>query len=174
MKVKFPQYFSSFLCDYPTQEAKNRVLNMASCKNNNLKIEKEYCDDSQQIILSSNTNSYLYRNAFLPVVSINIRESNGKTNFELLFALRKSVKVFMILYFFLALLFELILLVQCVTEHLSMSAIVFLPLGILICSYALCTLGLFFSSKRVFEILFSSLNDEASNHIPKIHKYKGN
>ena len=171
MNVRFPRYTASFSCPYTVQEAWQRLSDAVSCNHNNLTlIERQPIHTSfEKIVISANTGSNIYHNSFLPIVSIEIKELRGSTHISFFFELKKSVKALLVLFFSLALLFEITLLFLWITNQLSSFTLQCLPLGMLIFSYGLSNIGLFLSSKGVLRILFTALTLEDTTHMPSIH-----
>lgn len=172
MKVRFPCYNTSFPCACTVQEATKRISETVACQHNNLKVIEAYYSDVQKIVLSASTNGYVYYNSFMPIANIEIRELDGRTQVSILFELKKSTKVLMTLFSALVLIFEISLLVLWVMNQLAIFALLCFPLGMLILSYALSTVGLFFSSKGVLRILFVALTREDTKCVPSIYKSK--
>lgn len=172
MKARFPCYVTSFPCVCTAQEATKRILEAVACQHNNLKVIDAYCSGFQKIVLSASTDGYVYYNSFMPTANIEIRELDGGTQVSILFEFKKSTKVLLTLFSALALIFEISLLVLWILNQLAIFALLYIPLGMLILSYALSTVGLFFSSKGVLRILFVALTREDTKCIPSIHKSK--
>lgn len=172
MKARFPCYATSFSCVCTVQEATKRIAETVACQHNNLKVIEAYYTGVQKIVLSASTDGYVYYNSFMPTANIEMRELDGRTQVSILFELKKSTKVLMTLLSALALLFEITLLVLWIMNQLAIFALLCFPLGMLILSYALSTVGLFFSSKGVLRILFVSLSRGDAKYIPSIHKVK--
>lgn len=173
MKDSFPCYASSFLCVCTMQDATKRIYEAAACQHNNLKIIKAYDTSIHKIVISDSTGSYIYYNSFKPIVNIGLKDVDGKTQVSVLFELQKSIKVLMTLFSILALLFEITLLVLWIMNQLSTPVLLCLPLGLMILSYTLSAVGLYFSSKGVLRILFMALTYEDAKYMPPIHKPKG-
>lgn len=172
MKARFPCYVTSFPCVCTAQEATKRILEAVACQHNNLKVIDAYCSGVQKIVLSASTDGYVYYNSFMPTANIEIRELDGGTQVSILFEFKKSTKLLLTLFSALALIFEISLLVLWILNQLTIFALLYIPLGMLILSYALSTVGLFFSSKGVLRILFVALTREDTKCIPSIHKSK--
>ena len=111
MRIGFPCYASSFACACTAQKAVARIYETAAHQHNNLKIIGACYGDSQKIILNASNGGYVYYNSFMPIVKVQMREVEGKTQVSILFELQKSTRILMILFFVLTLLFEMMLLV---------------------------------------------------------------
>lgn len=172
MKARFPCYATSFSCICTVQEATKRILETVACQHNNLKVIEAYYIGVQKIVLSAHTGGYVYYNSFMPIVNIEMREVDGKTQVSVFFELQKSTTIFMKLFSMLALLFEITLLVVWMMNQLTTLALLCFPLGMIILNYTLSTVGLYFSSKGVLKILFEALIGEDSKCILAIRKYK--
>lgn len=172
MKARFPCYATSFPCVCTVQEATKRISETVACQHNNLKVIDAYYTGVQKIVLSARTGGYVYYNSFVPIVNIEMREVDGKTQVSVFFELQKSTTIFMKLFSMLVLLFEITLLVLWIMNQLTTLALLCFPLGMLILSYALSTVGLYFSSKGVLRILFVALAREDTKNTPSIHKSK--
>ena len=163
MKRIFPRYSSSFECDYALEEAQNRIKKTVSSELKRFEIIEENPEDPYHIVLASSTGIYLYRNSFMPIVSIDMKESNGKTKFNMLFELRTSVKLFVIVYTAFLLFLEILFLAVMPVAFAA-------PIIIGIFAYVLSITGLRSASKQVLKILFLSLSDERAENIPTINK----
>lgn len=172
MKARFPYYATSFPCVCTVQEAMKRISDTVACQHNNLKVIDAYYTGVQKIVLSARTGGFVYYNSFMPIVNIEMREVDGKTQVSVFFELQKSTTIFMKLFSTLVLLFEITLLVLWRMNQLATLALLCFPLGMLILSYALSIVGLYFSSKGVLRILFVALSREDTKNTPSIHKSK--
>lgn len=172
MKARFPCYATSFPCICTVQEATKRISDTVACQHNNFKVIEAYYTGVQKIVLSARTGGYVYYNSFIPIVTIEMREMDGKTQVSVFFELQKSTTIFMKLFSMLALLFEITLLVLWIMNQLATIALLCFPLGMIILSYTLSTVGLYFSSKGVLRILFVALARGDTKTTPSIHKSK--
>ena len=172
MKARFPCYATSFPCICTVQEATKRISDTVACQHNNFKVIETYYTGVQKIVLSARTGGYVYYNSFMPIVTIEMREMDGKTQVSVFFELQKSTTIFMKLFSMLALLFEITLLVLWIMNQLATIALLCFPLGMIILSYTLSTVGLYFSSKGVLRILFVALARGDTKNTPSIHKSK--
>ena len=172
MKVRFTCYTTSFLCVCTVQEVTRRISETVACQHNNFKLVKAYYAGVQKIVLSTHTGGYLYYNSFMPIVNVEMRGVDGKTQVSIFFELQKSTKILMTLFSMLALLFEITLLVLWIMNQLATLGLLCFPLGMVILSYTLSTVGLYFSSKGVARILFMALVREDEKYTPSIHKFK--
>ena len=172
VKARFPCYTTSFSCVCTVQEATTRISETVACQHNNFKVIKAYYTGVQKIVLSTHTGGYLYYNSFMPIVNVEMGGVDGKTQVSIFFELQKSTKILMTLFSMLALLFEITLLVFWMTNQLETLVLLCFPLGMMILSYTLSTVGLYFSSKRVSRILFVALAREDAKYTPSIHKSK--
>ena len=171
MKVRLlPCYTVSFSCDCTVCEATQRILKAADWEANYFKIKEVTCSNAKKFLLSTSTGSFLYRNASMPIVSIEIGESDGSTQISMSFELRKSVKVFTVVYGVCALLLLLFLSLYCVVMKEITLALCF-PIGLLLIVFAISHIGLSFASKDVFWILFVAIMGD-DKHIPRIHRVK--
>ena len=172
MKVGFPCYTASFPCFFTTLEATRRISETVISQHKNLKIIQVHNNGYQNIVVSTNASGYIYYNSFMPIVSIEMREVNRKTQVSVLFELKKSTKVLITFFSMLALLFEVVLLVFWAMNQLVMPILLCFPLGLMILNYALSAVGLYFSSKGVFRILFATLTHEDTKCVLHVHKSK--
>lgn len=170
--LRFPCYATSFPCVCTIQEAMKRILDTVACQHNNLKVINAYYTGVQKIVLSASTGGFVCYNSFMPNVNIEMREVEGKTQVSVFFELQKSTTIFMTLFSMLVLLFEITLFVLWMMNQLATLALLCFPLGMLILSYALSNVGLYFSSKGVLRILFVALTREDTMNTPPIHKSK--
>lgn len=172
MKVRFPCYTTSFTCACTVQEATKRISETVACQANNLNVIGAYYTGIQKIVLSVRTGEYLYYNSFMPIVNVELRRVDSKTQVFIFFELRKGTRILMTLFSMLALLFEITLLVHWIMGQLSTLALLCFPLGMMILSYTLSNVGLYFTSKGVLRILFEALACEDTKYTPSIHKSK--
>lgn len=89
MKARFPCYATSFLCVCTVQEATKRISETVACQHNNLKVIDAYYTGVQKIVLSARTGGYVYYNSFMPIVNIEMREVDGKTQVSVFLSCRK-------------------------------------------------------------------------------------
>lgn len=171
MKLEFPHYATSFECNCTVEEAENRISKVIADQQNNLQILEISYTDVIRIGLSVSTGGYVYYNSFKPFVSIEIGKLKDKTLISIVFELKKSTKNYLMLFFFLALLFEASLLIFRITNQLTISILVFLPFGMLFSSYLLSSVGLFLASKDVLKILFGALTHDDRIQFPNIQKF---
>lgn len=169
MKTRFPCYTTSFPCVCTVQQATKKILETVTCQRNNLKIVESYYNGFQTIVLSASTDGYVYYNSFMPIVNIGMREVYDETQVSILFELKRSTKILMSLFAVLTLLFEITLLVLWIMNQLAIIGLLCLPLGMLIFSYVLSSVGLFFSSKAVLRIVFAALTCEDTKQLPSIY-----
>lgn len=161
MKVKFPNYSVSMLCNCTAKDITNKILKTVECKSNNLKVLRvTYCKGIQKIDLSACNEGYLYYNSFMPIVNIEVEEGNDKTQISMFFKLHKSTKMLMKLFFLLILIFAIALLTLCILNQLSTNKLLFFPLGMFIFSYTLSAVELYISSKEVLRILVLAITDD--------------
>lgn len=172
MKAIFPCYASSFRCACTIQEATKRIFESVACQPNNLKIIKADDADIQKIDLSASTGGYVYHNSFMPLVEIGMKNEDDGTQISAIFKLHKSTKVLMTVVFVFALLLEIVLLVHLIVKRAVTSASLCLLPGMMILTYILGAVGLYFSSKGVLKILFEALTGENGKDLPSIHKTK--
>ena len=172
MITKFPCYSSYFPCNSSLQEAMKRISDTVVCHHNKLNVINTYYIGVQKITLRAHTGGYVYYNSFLPIVNIELRELDDQTQVSVLFELPKSTKVLMTLFSLFALLFEIILVVLCIINQLETLTLLCFPLGMMILSYTLSDVGLYFSSKGVLRILFVALACKNIEYTPSIHKSK--
>ena len=172
MKAGFPHYAASYLCVCTLQEAMKRTSEAVVCQHNNFKVTEAYYKGVQKVILRASTGECLYYNSFMPIVTIEMREEDGKTQVSNFYELQKSTKIFMKILFALVLLFETVFLILWIMKQLSTLALLCFPLGMLMVSYALSSVGLYFSSKEVLRILFVTLTREDAKNAPSLHKSK--
>ena len=172
MKTIFPCYSASFPCACAVQEAMQKIFETVACQHNNLKVIEAYYTGIQKIVLCARTDGYVYYNSFMPILNIEMREVDNTTQVSIFFELQKSTKILMTLFSMLALLFEITLLVLWIMGQLSTLALLCFPLGMMIFSYTLSDVGLYFSSKGVLRILFVALACEDTKYTPSIHKSK--
>ncbi|MBQ4313091.1 MAG: hypothetical protein IJC18_02665, partial [Clostridia bacterium] len=135
-------------------------------------IEQPYLPDAQNIVLRASTGEYLYYNSFKPMVSVSFKESDGKTTVSILFELRKSTKVWIILLSVFALLFAAALFAFLIAGQLISPLPLLFPLAMLIFVFILSNIGLYFSSKDILSTLFSALTSEDDQTPPPIRKPK--
>jgi len=171
MKVRvLPYYTVSFSCDCTVCEATQRILKSADWEANYFKVNEVTCSDVTKIVLSTSTGSFLYRNPSLPIVSIEIGEADGSTQISMSFELRKSIKVFSVVYGVCALLLLLFLSLYCVVMK-EITLVLCFPIGFLLIVFAISHIGLYFASKDVFWTLFVAIMGD-DKHIPRIHRVK--
>lgn len=172
MKVRFPCYASVYPCNCTAQEAAARITEMAENQKNYFKIMQAFNAASQYMVLCTKTEGLVYHNSFMPIVSIHMHETNENTQVSVLFELKKSVKVFVVLLSVLMILFEMVFFAFYIANQLVTPALLCCPLGLIILCYTLCTCGLYFSSKGVLRILFATLAGEDTKNIPPVQKFK--
>ena len=178
MKIKFPCYNTSFICDCTLQEATERIFKAVNWESNNLKLLNATYSGVQKIIISASTGSILYHNSFLPITTVEIREENEASRISMRFELKKSVKVFMVIYCVILALFEIAMSVEFLSDLLAINSALnisslwplLLPLGMFLFCCVLSSIGLKVSSKGVLDILFYELTQGSKDKLPPIHK----
>ena len=160
MRFFFPRYVTFFSCGCTVQESLMKISETVLHQHNGLKVMGTYYTGTQEIVLRSRTGDYLHYNSFMPVVNIDVRDAEGKTKVSVSFELPKSTRLIMKAFSVLALLFEIGLIILFIMNQLSTPVILCLPLGMMIFSYTLCTVGLYFSSKNVLRVLLETLTCE--------------
>ncbi|MGN0517300.1 MAG: hypothetical protein ACI4II_01085 [Acutalibacteraceae bacterium] len=98
MKLGLFRYATSFKCNSTVEEATKRIFEAALCEDNNLEVVRACYDGAQKITLNSSTGSYIYHNSFMPIVNIDIEESDGVSLIHILFELKQRTKMFMMLF----------------------------------------------------------------------------
>ncbi len=95
MKLPFPSYQTTFVCDYTMQEAIERIREFVAQKPKQFKIEKSYYDGSQNIIIGT-TESRLglmsKRILTLPLVNIKIIPFGEKSRIFIEFGFKHELK----------------------------------------------------------------------------------
>ena len=172
MKYILPRYTASFECACTAREVAERVSEFAQSPSGELVIEQPYLPDAQNIILRASTGDYLYYNSFLPIVNIDLNESDGKTAVSILFELKKGAKIWIVLLSVFALLFAAALSAFLIAGQLISPLPLLFPLAMLIFVFILSNIGLYFSSKDILSTLFSALNGEDDRTPPLIRKPK--
>ena len=170
MKARFPCYTTHFSCICTLQEAMKRITGVVLCRHNHLNIVTAYYTGIQKIVLTSHTGEYVYHNSFMPIVNIELAEVVEKTLVTVSFELQKSTKIMMKLFFVLALLLEMTLLILWIMNRLTTLAMLCYPLGLMIFICTLSTIGLYFTSREILGILFEALTCENTKNAPSIHK----
>ena len=144
----FPSYETTFSCDCSLQEATERIAKAAAWKTNELKIKKAcYCAGTQKFILHFDPG---YRNSFVPVISLEIKETEQGVSVSAIFSLHKIVEIGTLILCAFALLFGAIGLFAAF-------------------SYVSSWVGLRFSVKRPLEALHYALTGEFAKHLPSVH-----
>lgn len=162
IKAGFPCYVASFPCDYLVQDAMKILSKTVACQGNNLKIIKIYYDGVQKIAIDARSDEWIYHNAFLPIINIELRKMDETTQVFMSFQMKKGTKVLLKLYLALVLLFEISWLLYLIMNKLAISVLWCVPVGMLIFVYAFSFVGFFISSWRVLKIIFSAFSGDDS------------
>lgn len=165
MKLRFPSYAASFTCPCTAQEAARRVIEAAAYPDSRLRLIENRCSDIHKIVLVSYPKEY--RNSFLPVVTLNIKELEEGSLVSVSFELRQFVKAFITVYSAFAILFEIFSFVAWLANQL-MVLWLFFPLGMLLFALILSSVALKHSSKSILQALFAALNQEGADSLPPL------
>lgn len=167
--MRFPCFAASFECASSTREAADIISKTVEYKYNNLEIVGATVACDGKTVLRTKPSSYVGINSFSPVINIKMREEGNAVSISLVFELRRAIRVFMAILALLALSIEAVLLAHLIGGQLAEIALLILPLGMLLFSFAICIAGLYFSSKKVLEILFLDLNGGDYVKLPALH-----
>ena len=177
MIIIFPRYDAHFVCACTLQEATKRITEEIAQPSNNLKMMKATYCKTQKIVFSAGTGEILYRNSFLPITTIEIKEVNEESFISMSFELQKSVKTMFLIYSLLAVLFGVSMFASTLYEFWQTNqftttiGLLCAPFGTIILLSVLNTVGLKLSSKSILKIMFSALARESIDHIPPIHSF---
>ena len=122
------------------------------------------------IIMGIIAESKQKRKTVVISVLTELAEVVEKTLVTVSFELQKSTKIMMKLFFVLALLLEMTLLILWIMNRLTTLAMLCYPLGLMIFICTLSTIGLYFTSREILGILFEALTCENTKNAPSIHK----
>lgn len=172
MKIRFPSFSTSFTCDCTLQEAIERIMKAVNQESNNMKLVNSSYSGVQKIVISTSTGSILYRNSFLPITTIEIKEENNVLRISMLFELRKSIRILIAIYCLICAFFEMFLTVYVLINNYQFTAPMLMPLGLILFILLLSFFGLKFSSRGVLRVLFDSLTQGAETRLPRIYKVK--
>ena len=148
------QIKAAFESPYTVPEVISRLKDAAERSQGRFKITKE---NRSGLTLLTGARSLGYRNSYVPVVEIDLLREGDRTDVSASFALRTSVKIFMLVYSLLLLLAECGMLVMLVRRELAADGLVFLPIGFLLFMFLMCRVGLAVSSRSVLRWLRSAV-----------------
>lgn len=167
----FPSYETTFLCDCTLQEATERIAEAAACKANEMKIgNASYCAGTQRIVLHSKLYSGVYRNSFSPDSTLEIKEAERGSSVSVTFSLPRLVKILILVYCAVALLFGMILLAVTLLLGGALTGPHCIPFILAAFCYVLSRVGLRCSVRKPLEILHYSLTGEFAKRLPSVHR----
>lgn len=169
MNILFPHFTTFFTCDCTLQEAMQKISETVECKQNALKILSVYNNGTQNIALKACSKGYiLYYNSFLPMIQMQIREYEYRSQISISFELKRSTKALYIVFFVILMLCEAYLLFYLAMNRANLSVQMLIPLAMMAFFFVLSTLGLYFSSKSVLKVLYFALTSNNQNTYPPL------
>ena len=166
----FPSYETTFPCDCSLQEATERIAEAAACEANMLKIKSaNYIAGTQKIVLHAKWDSWVYRNPVVPVATLEIKETERGSMVSVNFALRRYIKIFLIVFCAYAMLLGVTMIAICLFARVPPPWPVFLPFVAPLPAYVILCLSMRFCVRRTLEILHYSLTLEFAKRLPSVH-----
>lgn len=169
MKLRFPSYETSFLCDCTLQEATERIAKAAASEANDLTVKKACYDGKQKIVLYSGMWLGFYTNCFAPVASLEIKKAEQGVSVSVNFSLRKPIKLITFAYCALTFLLGVIALAANLLSEQTLTLLYCIPFVAAVFGYVLGWGGLYFSAGRMLEVLHYSLTLEFAKRLPALH-----
>lgn len=152
----FPAFYSCFKCTIPLECVERAAVNMVEQNSYELRqITKRA--DSVMISFLVQTQSLFYHDSFLPEVRIRCSKLGESNQISICFELKKTTKYFSIIYCAVAILLEVTLILLILSGNMLLSPAVFIPIALILFSYASTFVGLWKSAKAALSMIIATL-----------------
>ncbi len=130
------------------------VVNNEMCRADKVRV----CQDN--MVFQVKHNNILYRNSFLPIVSIDFSSKEMMTGVNIYFEIKNTTKAFIKIYLILLMLYETVLVEFAFTGKLDTFALLMIPPSMALFSVLLCYFSFKFSCKEVLCIISDAIESE--------------
>ena len=175
MKLPFPSYQTTLVCDYTMQEVIARIQGCVLQNKKEMKIKKAEFNGVQTFVIETSTGSIFYNNSFLPLIKIRLKPIGEKTEIAILFEMKFSVKIISVWLVLLWLFMFTSMVVISIKDNLPLSYEIFLMSVILVALMSLVNItGLRITSKSKFKVFLEEFgfNPKDKVNSPKLEWVK--
>lgn len=156
MKGVFPKYIAEFNSIYSVQDSVRRITDAVSDPRNNMKIIHARYDGTQQIRVSIEPESIVWRSLRLAEIDITVEECESGSKIRFLFHMKKWDKILLCAICAFLLVFQIALVVFLAVKK-SISEVITAPVG-----FPVLMIGVFYL------ISYMALESTAKNTLKKI------
>lgn len=175
MKLPFPSYQTTFVCDYTMQEVIAKIQGCVLQNKKEMKIKKAEFNGVQSFDIETSTGSVFYNNSFLPLIKISLKPVGEKTEITVLFEMKHPVKIISVLLVLMWMFVFFSVVIISIKDNLPLSFEMFLmPVLLITMMSSVNIIGLRITSKIKFKIFLKEFgfNPKDKQNSPKLEWVK--